>query len=339
MTHFYAPERSLSNSFFEGIDMPGRGFTPALVLSGGSARGLVHLGVLEEIERRQMKFGLIVGSSMGAIVGGLYAYYRDAETVTARLRSLFGSESFLKVASNIVDDSASQLSVDGFFNRFMWLFRKGVYYTHSMLKTELVSEDAYRQIIGRLVPDTRIEDLPIPFAAVAMDLTTGEEIVITKGSLRDAVAASSAIPGLFPAVEMNGRVLIDGGWVDNVPVAPAIALGAHFVLAVDTTLEVPGLVMYPQSALEIVFRCNELTRIWLTRQRKSRADVLITPEIGKLFWADYTGLEKCVLAGQKAFVDNVGTIYRRLALRRLLTLRGALHPARRGQWRHPFSIV
>ncbi len=316
-----------------------RSFKTALVLSGGSARGLAHLGVLQEIERKEMQIDLIVGSSMGAIIGGLFAYYRDTATVIERLRKLFESELFLKTASAVADDGHTQIGPDGFFNRFIWLFRKGVYYTHSMLRSELVSESLYSEIIATMVPDVLIEDLPIRFAAIAMDLLTGDEIVITRGSLRKAVAASSAIPGLFPVIEVEGRPLVDGGWADNVPAAPAIALGAHFVLAVDATLEMAGMDPFPRSAIETVFRCNEITRILLTRHRKLPADVLLVPDIGRLFWADFAALDRCMEAGRKAFEENAWDISKKRLIRRQMTLGGAIHPGRMGKWNHPFLII
>lgn len=314
-------------------------FKSALVLSGGSARALAHLGVIEELERRKIEIDMIVGASMGAIIGGLYAYYGDADVVIAKLRELFASDVFLKSASAVSDDGGGQPGQDGFFNRFIQLFRRGVYYTHSMVRSELVSEDLYSEIFEMLMPDILIEDLPVPFAAVTMDLVTGDEIVITKGPLRRAVAASSAIPGIFPVIEINGRPLVDGGWVDNVPVAPAIALGAHFVLAVDATLEIPGMTVYPQAAIEIAFRCNEITRILLTRHRKSYADALVAPEIGQMFWADFSALDACMAVGRKAFKENVSTILKKAALRRYLTGWGSIHPCRVGEWRHPFLII
>jgi len=313
-------------------------FKSALVLSGGSARALAHLGVIEEIERRRMNVDMIVGASMGAIIGGLYAYYGDAGAVITKLRELFASEVFHKSASAVSDDGNGQFGPDGFLHRLIQLFRRGVYYTHSMLRSELVSEDLYSEIFEMLMPDILIEDLPVPFAAIAMDLVTGDEIVITKGSLRRAVAASSAIPGIFPVIEINGRPLVDGGWVDNVPVAPAIALGAHFVLAVDATLEISGTVAFPQSALEIAFRCDEITRILLARHRKSYADALITPEIGQVFWANFGALDKCVSAGRKAFKESVSTLLKKAAWRRYVTAWGSIHPCRVGEWRHPFLI-
>ncbi|MGC9965123.1 MAG: patatin-like phospholipase family protein [Syntrophobacteraceae bacterium] len=314
-------------------------FKSALVLSGGSARALSHLGVIQGIERAGLRFEMIVGTSMGAVIGGLYACYEDSARVIDRLKNLFESELFIKAASNAANEKYVFLSQDGFFNRFVWLFRQGVFYSHTMLRMELVTEDIYERLIAALVPDVLIEDLPVRFAAVAMDLMTGEEVVLTKGSLRRAVAASSSIPGFFPAVQINGRSLVDGGWTNNVPAAPAIALGAHFILAVDATLEISAMASSPRSAMEVLFRCNEISRILLTRHRKSAADVLIVPEIGNIFWADFGSFDHCLSAGKKALEENSSAISRQMLLRRLQTLEGLVHPGRTGQWSHPFLIL
>lgn len=314
-------------------------FKSALVLSGGSARALSHLGVIQETERRGLRFDLIVGTSMGAIIGCLYACYGDSAKVIERLKYFFESELVVKAASNVVDENPAVLNPDGFFNRFVSLFRKGLFYTHTMLRMGLLTEELYDRLFAMLIPDLLIEDLPVRFAAVAMDLMTGEEVVLTKGPLRRAVAASSSIPGIFPVIQINGRFLVDGGWADNVPAAPAVALGAHFVLAVDATLEIPRIVSSPKSAMEILLRCNEITRILLTRHRKAVADILIAPEIGGIFWADFSAFDQCLFAGRKALEESASDIFKRMPLRRLLTLEGALHPARIGPWRHPFLIL
>lgn len=312
-------------------------FKTALVLSGGSARALTHLGILEEIERHRFPVDLIVGCSMGAVVGALYAFYGEVGPTIKKMRQLIENELFIRAVSAATED-ASALGPDGFFNRFMWLFRRGVFYTHSMIRSTMVPEEAYIEIIGDLIPDTQIEDLPLPFAAVAMDIVTGEEIVLTHGSLRKAVSASAAIPGILPPVEMHGRILVDGGWIDNVPVAPAIDLGAHFVLAVDATMGVLGLGPPPLSAIESLFRCNEITRIALNRHRKAFADVLLVPELGYVFWADFSGLDRAIVTGSEAFSTHLATIRRRRAHRKLKTLGGLLHPARKPGWRHPFVV-
>ena len=314
-------------------------FKSALALSGGSARGLSHLGVLQEIERSNLKFDLITGASMGALIGGLYALFGNPARVEESLKGLFSSRLFRKTAPIAMDDGQAFIGADGFFNRFIWLFRQGVFYTRTMLQMGLVGEELIEELVSMLIPDVLIEDLPVRFAAVAMDLETGEEVVLTRGALRRAIAASVAIPGIFPPVKTGQRTLVDGGWADNVPVGPAIALGAHFVLAVDATLEIPSMTSGPRSAMEILLRCNEMSRILLNRDRKSAADVLVVPQIGDMSWGDFTAMDHCMAAGRKAFQENAAAIVKQMRLRRLRTLEGLIHPGRSGCWNRPMVIV
>lgn len=318
--------------------MPHKQFKTALALSGGSARALTHLGVIEELRKNGIQIDLIVGTSMGAIIGALYAYYGSVIPVLEKMKKLLGSELFLKAVS-VASEEVPKVAPESVLNRFVWLFRKSVYYTHSILRPTLVSEETYLQIMSELIPEYAIENLTIPFAAVTMDLLNGEEIVLTKGSLLKAVSASSAIPGILPAVKINGRTLVDGGWVDNVPVAPAIAMGGAFVMGVDASLDLPRLGPLPPSAVENFYRCCEVSRINLTRHRKACADIMLTPEVGELYWANFGALEPCLAAGRKAVSKNLNAIRRSLRMRRLQTLGGTIHPARRCDWRHPFTII
>jgi NTE family protein len=295
------------------------------------------VGVLRELERQRIPVDIIVGTSMGAVVGGLYAYYGDVDMVGERLRLLIESDLFMRSIS-IASDEPPDEGADGFFNRFLRLFRKGVYYTHSMRRSALITHEDYGEMMEDLMPDCPIEELRIPFAAVAMDLLSGEEQVIRSGSLRTAVAASAAIPGLLPPIEYRGCILVDGGWLDNIPVAPAIAMGGHFVIAADASLDIPGLGPLPAAALEYLFRCNEITRIQLMQHRKQPADVLVTPDIGRTDWSQFSCLDRCSVAGSRALVDSLSTIRRRLLTRRCLTLNGRLHPVRRSCWRHAFQM-
>ncbi len=317
--------------------MVGSRFKTALVLSGGSARALTHLGALDELLENGIVPDVIVGTSMGAIIGALYVYYRDMHKVKTAVHGLVESDLFLRTISAASEERADN-DHDGFFNRFLGLFRKGVYYTHSLTRSALVPEETYLEIITDLIPDCSIQELPCKFAAIAMDPATGEEIVMTRGSLVNAVSASAAIPGILPQVEYQGRMLVDGGWLDNVPVAPAIALGAHFVLALDASLDVPGLGPMPTAAIEHVFRCNEITRIRLMQHRKRHADALVTPWIGETNWSHFSCIDRCSTAGRDAVRKALPQIRTQIFRRRLRTLGGRIHPGRRGGWKHPFTV-
>lgn len=177
--------------------MRGSPFKTALVLSGGAARALAHVGVIQELERHDLRVDMVIGTSMGAIVGGLYARAGRIEPVLSRIRGFLESDLFLKSVPMILDES-QDFGPESLLNRMLWLFRKGAFYTQSLIRPTLVSEEDYTQIINSLIPECNIEDMEIPFAAVATDLLTGDEVVFNKGSLRAAVSASAAIPGSFP---------------------------------------------------------------------------------------------------------------------------------------------
>lgn len=218
---------------------------------------------------------------------------------------------------------------------FVVQIKRGVFYTRSLTRPSLVSEKPYLQTLATIIPDEPIERQRIPFAAVAADIFSGQEIVLDQGSLRQAVAASAAIPGLMPAIELHGRTLVDGSWLDNVPVTPAIAMGAHFMVAVDASWEISCLWTTPESAVEIAVRSNEITRITLNRERRAFADVLLIPEVGEIRWSDFHVVDQCTQAGRRTLRDNLSRIRRRKNLRRLITLGGWMHPARFGAWRRP----
>ena len=174
--------------------------TVALVLGSGGARGYAHIGAIEEIERRGYQIGCIAGCSMGAVVGGIYAAGKlDA------YRRWIESLDYLDVL-RLVDVS----------------FRMGA-----------IRGDKVFGHIQRLVGDLNIEDLPIPFTAVAADLTHQKEVWFQEGCLHQAMRASAAIPSLFTPVMKGNRVLVDGGLLNPLPIVPVVASHCDLVVAVN----------------------------------------------------------------------------------------------------------
>ncbi len=113
--------------------MKRKSFKTALVLSGGGSRALAHLGILDEIIKHKIQVDLVTGTSMGAIIGGLYAYYQDLSTVSEKLSGFLQSELFIKTLSQATENEAEEES-ENLINRFLALFRKGIYYTHSIVR-------------------------------------------------------------------------------------------------------------------------------------------------------------------------------------------------------------
>jgi NTE family protein len=180
----------------------------ALVLGGGGARGLAHIGVLRRLEERSVPLEAIVGTSIGALIGGLYA----AGTSLAEMEAVLRKTDKLTVAK---------------------ILRPG------FSASGLIDNDRVRKFLKSFVGKTTIEELPLPFRAVATDLISGEEIVFDKGPLAEAILASIAIPALFMPVYHDGRYLVDGGLSNPLPVSVARPLSAAPCVAVNVSPD-PG---------------------------------------------------------------------------------------------------
>jgi NTE family protein len=186
---------------------PAAGLTPptrpriGLALGSGSARGLAHIGVLRALKEAGITVDLVAGTSMGAVIGAVFAAGK-LDGLSARLRNL--------------DWPGIVALLDPVFPR-----------------SGLIDGQKIAEFVRAHVPSAGIEDLLLPFAAVATDITNGEQVVATTGDLTEAVRASIAVPGIVTPVRSNGRVLVDGGLVNPVPVSVARAMGADLVIAVD----------------------------------------------------------------------------------------------------------
>ncbi|MDT3682273.1 MAG: patatin-like phospholipase family protein [Trueperaceae bacterium] len=181
------------------MERPGRHISVGLVLSGGGARGFAHIGVLRALERAGAKFDVVAGTSMGAILGAIYARGASADDL-------------YELAKHTAWRDVVDLS----------------------LKTALLKGDRLGAFLAEVLPAT-FEELELPLAVVATDIESGEEVVMSDGDLVSAVRASASFPGAFEPVHVGGRTLADGGIVNNLPVNAAGWLGANRVIASDVT--------------------------------------------------------------------------------------------------------
>ncbi len=295
------------------------GFKVGLALGGGAARGLAHIGVLKVLEENQVPIDLIVGTSVGALVGGVYATTRSAAATEQRFREFIFSKEFKRTRFDFLKESRQ--ARPGLLYNFVSLIKKGIFYSFSMAKTSWISAEHFEHNINSVLDDVRIEQTPIPFAAVATDLNRGEEVILREGSLRTAVSASSAVPGLLPPVPIDGRLLIDGGWMCKVPVLPALRLGASVVIGVDVSKEIEdtsGL----RSGLDIMVRANALKAEALKIMQCRFADVLIEPDVDHVHWADFSAIVECIALGEKAARRKIGEMKRQIKVARFSSLLG-----------------
>ena len=256
----------------EGPVVPPTGELPkpkiALVLGGGAARGFAHVGVIRALEQEKIPIDLIVGTSVGSLIGAIYAY---------------------DMSSMELEWTAFLLEKDSLFDYGMFTAFTGM---------GVAKGDKLEEFVKSKVPVENIENLKIPFAAVATDLNRGTRVILDKGSVAKAVRASSAIPGVFPPVNHQGRMLVDGGVIDNIPVSVAREKGADIVIAVDIgenllNFNITNLLDVMQQSIAIMGAEN-------AKYKKREADVLIAPKIGDVGMLDFTQKKRCMMAGIEA---------------------------------------
>jgi len=202
-----------------------------LVLGGGGALGLAHIGVLKVLEEQRVPIDFIAGTSMGAIIAGLYASGMAPAEIQAFLERQNWNE--------ILSDATPRREL--FFRRKKedqrYLFEMGLNWGGPKMGTGLAAGQKFNNLMQylalRAVAVTNFNDLPIPYRAVATDLQTGAPYVLDHGNLATAMRASMAVPGIFTAVDIEGRLLVDGGVVDNLPVDVVQRMGADIIIAVD----------------------------------------------------------------------------------------------------------
>ncbi len=276
-----------------------------LALGGGAARGLAHIGVLQAFEEAGIPIDVLTGTSMGAIIAGMYAARPQADLLRKQFESYLESDLFRKSRLDFAIDR-EQVEGDGLFYRYSQFARKKIFLTLSMTKLAFVSQETADKSFAFLLPDIDIEQMTLPFAVSALDLHSCREVVLNRGSLRLAVAATSALPGVLPPVEWNGHLLVDGGWINAVPITPARQLGADLVIAIDVGCELGE--SDATSGLGIVFRADVAARNALSKLQLTQADLVIRPDVGDNHWADFSRAEVLIAEGYQAAKEKVPKI-------------------------------
>ena len=267
-----------------------------LALGGGGARGLAHIGVLKVLEKENIPIDLITGTSMGAIIGAVYALKKDISAIEKI------TEKYSKISEFNIDLSFSEKERKDkpFFLKRMSDFLKKGYILNLELRKKYINDgEGLRKVIEELVNNKTFEDTQIPFAVVAADLVKGEKVIIRRGKLFDALLASASIPGMFPPVILEKKILVDGGIVDVVPIEAAQSSGANFVIGVNVSQTIKKRAEF-NNAVDIFFRSDSITSAELRKLQLSFADVVITPKVGRFHWSDFSKPEQCVREGEIA---------------------------------------
>ena len=248
-----------------------------LALGGGAARGFAHIGVIKALEAQGIVPDIVVGTSAGAVVGALYA------------SGLSGFE-LQKIALEMDEGQLGDWSLPD----------RGVF-----------KGEALQNFVNRSVANRPLEKLPRSFGVVATDLKSGESVVFRSGNTGMAVRASSAVPGVFQPVHINGREYVDGGLVSPIPARAVRNLGANFVIAVDISVKPRD--ARTSSTLDVLLQTFAIMGQSISRYETAEADIVIRPVTAELPATDFAGRHRAVLEGEKAAAAVMADIKDRLA--------------------------
>lgn len=265
-----------------------------LALGGGASKGLCHIGVLKALEEANISIEYISGTSMGAIIGSVYCVEKSYEKVEEIARDFTSSGAFKNLGLSVFKKEEG-----GRIQQFVHSVREKMAFAEALFKSYLVESEDLKESLDKIIPDIRFEDTVIPFSTVSLDLVSGMDIIRKTGSLRKGVMSSMAIPGLFPFVQENDYMLVDGGSTSSVPVYATREMGADFVIAISTRGK-----LYkdkkPKSGLEMHLRIDEIVVTRVIEAQTEEADVVIRPDVHDVHWANFERLDYCIDKGYQS---------------------------------------
>ncbi len=265
-----------------------------LALGSGAARGLAHIGVLEILENEGIPVDMLAGTSTGAAVGALYTQGKNADHIKKLVLDLSW-----KKLTPLIDPSLPKTG---------------------LLKGKKIKDLMAASIGG----DIKFSDLKMPFACVATDIDTGEEIVIDRGSVLEAVRASISIPAIFTIVQHEGRYLVDGGLVNPVPVSVLKQMGADFIIAVNVIPDVADRAEHvgkerrehikEPNIIHIIMQSVYIGTYALVEHCLEDADVIIEPHVAHIGAGDFSRAQECIRQGELAAQNSIAEIKKKLGI-------------------------
>jgi len=284
-----------------------------LVLSGGGARGAAHIGVLKMLDRLHVPIDAIAGTSMGAVVGGLYASGMSGREIEQAMASVDWQSAFRdRLRRTELGYRRKEEDRDFLVNLPLGLHGKKLVIPEGLVQGEKLTE-TLRLLTLPVAPITDFARLPTPFRAVATNLETGEAVVMADGDLTTAMRASMSAPGVFAPVEYRGQLLVDGGLAENLPIDVARAMGVDVLIVVDA-----GFPLQPRKDLvSLPSITNQVLAILLQRdsqrqlQTLSPSDIIVSPQLGDFSSYDFLDTLQIVNAGERAadaMADRLGSL-------------------------------
>lgn len=287
----------IAKNFAQNIDQKPR---VGLVLSGGGAKGLAHIGALKVIEQSGIKIDYVAGTSMGAIIGGLYA----SGYSPAQLDSIFNQTNFSKLIQDKLPRAAKTFKEREESERYAISFPFDNF--NLSLPAGISKGQNIYNLLAQLTQHIDTEDfsqLQIPFFCIATNIETGEEVLLDRGNLAQAMSASGAIPTLFRPVEIDGKLLTDGGVVNNYPISELKSKSLDYIIGVDVQDS-----LYPRqklkSGLDVMAQVNNFRTIKAMKTKREKTDIYIRPDIKEFSVLSFDEGKIIIANGEKACLEK-----------------------------------
>lgn len=269
-----------------------------LALGGGGARGFAHLGVLKVLEQQGFKVDIVAGTSMGAVIGALYAIAQRAKEAEKTARS-FNQASIVKELEERFSphalDKQGRLAP---FKKTISFLRDAYFWNLKAVKKWLIDYKPFEALFKEVFGQRDFSSCRLPFVCTAVDIKAGEEIELDSGLLYEALLASSALPGVFPPLRWQGKILVDGGVLAPIPTQALRKRKADFILAVS--LENRNLHPNVSNSTGMLMSVDEIRHLKIVESCLKMADFVIEPEVRDYSWADFSRIDEIIAQGQIA---------------------------------------
>lgn len=272
----------------------------ALVLMGGGSRGLAHIGILNVLQKNGLTPDIIVGTSMGAVIGGLFAS-GISPTKLKEIANDFNLNNFIERPNLPFIKKKRQISI-------LDLLMLESYKSRLLKKLGLNREDKMEAYLRNLIGEVCIEELPVKFACNAVDLISGREIIFENGKLYKALRATMSLPILFEPTKIDDMLLLDGGVLNNAPVGIARNLDAHKVILVDVHKDIKEVPTEEiKNTFQLLHRMVETMMAYTTEDKINRADLVIRIDL-EMDALDYSDYLRIVETGENIGNENIDKI-------------------------------
>jgi len=281
-----------------------------LALCGGGGRGLAHLGVFEVLEENGLRPSAIVGTSIGALFGSMYALNPSIAEVRERLLRFLQSDEFHNFGLPSLKKGREAANED-WLSRLTGAARQSVVYAKSMVHSSLLSGETLIQAAHALCAHSSFDEAEIPMHVIAVRFPGGECHMFSHGNLCRPIAASMAIPGVFEPIEIDGDEYVDGGMAAEIPAVEAryVAKPGEIVVAVNTGAR-PDPNRKPTHVLAMVDWAMQVKSLYLRNYEKQHADLLIEPLVGYTQWMDFSRVDQEIEKGREATLEKLPELMR-----------------------------